>query len=332
MLKKRPKDIALLWKLAERARASKDSPVERKWLSRIETTDKTIGKEAAAQASWRKAEIAVADRLRKEARALALAHLRKYPANPQEALAVLAAAGADKKTLEAEYKRVIAATSDGSELNSLVYTALGAGAFDAALLAAEKQVKLTPDEANPYDSLAEVHHYRGDRDKAIATEKIGLGKKAAPALLAGMRDNLKRFETAGASSDVRAPGSFEHIFDRKMLFTSAASSDPIAITRHMFDSEKGAISKACSPKAHGLESAVVRVTIGQGAKLAKVEVLEPNAGDALSRCIGDAMRAIRIPADSKPVRVLIEVPFDPSAAPKPAPRTTPARKRPVPLT
>jgi hypothetical protein len=274
----------------------------------------------------------VADRLRKEARGLALAHLRKYPANPQEALAVLAAAGADKKTLEAEYKRVIAATSDGSELNSLVYTALGAGAFDAALLAAEKQVKLSPDEANPYDSLAEVHHYRGERDKAIATEKIGLGKKATPALLAGMRDNLRRFETAGASSDVRAPGSFEHIFDRKMLFTSTASSDPIAITRHMLDSEKGAISKACSPKAHGLASAVVRVTIGQGARLSKVEVLEPNAGDALSRCISDAMRAIRIPADSKPVRVLVEVPFDPSAAPKPAPRPTPARKRPVPLT
>jgi thiol-disulfide isomerase/thioredoxin len=313
LVKKRPRDLQLLWKLAERARASKNVTAERSWLAKIESADRTPKKEDAAQAAWRKAELAVSDRLKSDARKLALAHLKKYPGQPMEALEVLAAAGADKKTLEAEYKRVIAATSDTGTLNSLVYTALGAGAYDAALMAAEKQVKLEPDEANPYDSLSEVHHYRGDKDKAIATEKIGLGKKATPGLLAGMRDNLKRFENGGTSSDVRLPGSLDQIFDRKMLTASSSARDPAAITKHMFDSEKGSVTKACSPKAGGLQSALVRIAIGGDSKISKVEVLEPGASSALSRCVADAVRAIRIPADSQAVRVLVEVPFDPSA-------------------
>lgn len=318
LLKKRPGDMGLLKQMAQRSRASKDLAAERTWLGKIEAADRSPTKDDAAEAAWRRAELAVSDRLKKDARKLALAHLRKYPGNSELALAVLAAAGADKKTLEAEYKRVIAATSDGGALNQLVYNALGAGALDAALMAAEKQVKLSPEEANPYDSLAEAHHYRGDKDKAVATEKIGMGKKADPGLLAGMRDNLKRFEAGiGPSGDVRSPGSLERIFEPKMLLVSGASSDPVAITRHMFDTEKGAITKACSPKARGLESAVVRVTIGKDAKLSKVEVLEPKASEGLSRCVGDAVRAIRIPADSPATRVLFEVPFERVAAAPP---------------
>jgi thioredoxin-like negative regulator of GroEL len=329
LIRKRPRDLGLLWKMAERARASKNVTAERTWLAKIEATDRTPAREDAAQAAWRKAELSVSVRLKSDARKLALAHLKKYPGQPEEALAVLAAAGADKKTLEAEYKRVIAATTDAGTLNSLVYTALGAGAFDAALMAAEKQVKLSPDEANPYDSLAEVHHYRGDRDKAIATEKIGLGKKASPGLLAGMRDNLKRFEGSGTSSDVRVPGSLDQIFEPKMLTVSSSAHDPAAITKHMFDSEKGSVTKACSAKAGGLESALVRIAIGEGAKISKVEVLEPGASSALGRCVNDAVRAIRIPADSPAVRVLVEVPFDPAAAPKPAPAPKPTPARPA---
>lgn len=329
LLKKRPKDIGLLWQMAQRSRAGKDLAGERTWLGKIEAADRSPDKTDAAKAAWRRAEMGVSERLRKDARQLAVAHLRKYPAAPMQALALLAATGADRKTLEAEYKRVINATSDGGMLNQLVYTALGAGALDAALLAAEKQVKLSPDEANPYDSLAEVHHYRGDKDKAIATEKIGLGKKASPELLAGMRDNLKRFESGGQSGDVRVPGSLDRIFEPRMLLVSSGASDPVAITKHMLDTEKGAVTKACSPNARGLESAVVRVTIGKDAKLAKVEVLEPKATDALRKCVGDAVRAIRIPADNPAARVLFEVPFDPTAVQK-LPTRLPGAKKPAP--
>jgi thiol-disulfide isomerase/thioredoxin len=329
LLKERPKDIGLLWQMAQRARASKDIAAERSWLGKIEAVDKSPAKDEASKAAWRRAELAVSDRLNKDARKLALAHLRKYPGNPAQALAVLAAAGADKKTLEAEYKRVIEATSDGGTLNNLVYTALGAGAFDAALAAAQKQVKLSPEEANPYDSLAEVHHYRGEKDKAIATEKTGMSKKAPPELLAGMRDNLRRFESSGPSGDVRVPGSLDRIFESKMLLASSAAADPVAITKHMLDVEKASVTKACSPKSKGLESALVRVTIGKDAKLGKVEVLEPGAGDGLKKCLADSVRAIRIPADNPPARVLIEVPFDPTAVPK-LPTRFPAAKKPAP--
>lgn len=329
LLKKRPRDVGLLWQMAQRSRAGKDVAAERTWLGKIEAADRSPGKADAARAAWRRAELTVSERLRKDARQLATAHLRKYPAVPMQALALLAATGADRKTLEAEYKRVIDATSDAGMLNQLIYTALGAGALDAALMAAEKQVKLTPDEANPYDSLAEVHHYRGEKDKAVATQKTGLGKKAPPELLAGMRDNLKRFERGGPSGDVRTPGSLDRIFEPRMLLVSSASSDPVAITKHMLDNEKGSITKACSPKARGgMESAVVRVVIGKDARLAKVEVLEPGASAGLAKCVADAVRAIRIPADNPPARVLIEVPFDPAAAVPPTrfPSKTPARR------
>lgn len=330
LLRQRPKDVRLLWQMAQRARSARDLTGERTWLGKIESVDRSPDRAEAAKAAWRKTEVEVAERLKKDARRLAIAHLRKYPRAPMQALALLAAAGADRKTLEAEYKRVIDATSDGGTLNNLVYTALGAGAFDAALAAAEKQVKLSPDEANPYDSLAEVHHYRGDKDKAIATQKIGLGKKAEPGLLAGMRDNLARFESgSGPSGDVRQPGSFERILEPKMLLSGGAQPDPVAITKHMLDSEKAAVTRACSGKAKGLESALVRVTIGKGATLSKVEVLEPGAGKELSKCVADAVRAIRIPADSPPARVLVEVPFDPSAAPK-LPTRFPAARKPAP--
>ncbi|HEU5055816.1 MAG TPA: thioredoxin family protein [Kofleriaceae bacterium] len=330
LLKQRPKDVGLLWQMAQRSRSGGDVAGERTWLGKIEAVDRSPERREAARAAWRRAEMAVSDRLKKDARRLAIAHLRKYPKAPMQALALLAASGADRKTLEAEYRRVIDATSDGGMLNNLVYTALGAGALDAALLAAEKQVKLSPEEANPYDSLAEVHHYRGDKDKAIATQKLGLGKKAEPGLLAGMRDNLARFESgSGPSGDVRQPGSFDRILEPKMLLSDGTQADPVAITRHMLDSEKGAVTKACSPKAKGFESAVVRVTIGKDAKLAKVEVLEPGAGEALTRCLVGAVRAIRIPADNPAARVLIEVPFDPAAVPK-VPVRFPAAKKPAP--
>jgi hypothetical protein len=330
LLKQRPKDVGLLWQMAQRARSSRDPNGERTWLGKIEAVDRSPERKDAAKASWRKTEMVVSERLQKEARRLAIAHLRKYPRAPMQALALLAASGADRKTLEAEYKKVIEVTTDGGMLNNLIYTALGAGALDAALMAGEKQVKLGPEDPNPYDSLAEVHHYRGDKDKAVATQKIGLGKKAEPAMLAGMRDNLARFESgSGASGDVRQPGSFERILEPKMLFAGGPTNDPVAITKHMLDSEKGAVSKACSPKAKGLQSAVVRVTIGKDARLAKVEVLEPGAGDGLRKCVVDAVRAIRIPADNPAARVLIDVPFDPAAAPR-VPTRFPGAKKPAP--
>lgn len=309
LLKKRPRDLALLTQMAQRARASDDAVAERRWLRKIEAADRSPGRPEAASASWRQAELRVVARLEAEARRAAQAHLRRFPGMPMQALAVLAASGADRKTLEAEYRRVFAAVNDPGQLNGLVYNALGAGAFDAALLGAQKQVKLAPEEANPYDTLAEVHNYRGEKDKAVATEKLGMTKKVEPELLVAMRENLARFEAGGRTPDARAPSSFDRLFESKMLFTAGDSRDPGAITRRMFDDKKAVISEACSAKAKGLKSALMRLTVGAGAVLSKVEVLEPDATAALKKCMVDAARKLTIPADNPAVRVLVEVPF-----------------------
>ena len=193
--------------------------------------------------------------------------------------------------------------------------------------------KLTPDEANPYDSLAEAHNHRGEKDKAIATAKTGIGKKGPPELIAGMKDNLKRFETATRTSDLRIPASLDRAFEPRALTTSAAASDPVAITKHMLDDAKPAVTKACSAKAGKLESAVVRITIGKNAVLERVEVLEPSAGKPLQKCLADAVRALKIPADNPAAKVLIEVPFDPASVPKtsaakpPTGKASPGKKK-----
>jgi tetratricopeptide (TPR) repeat protein len=305
--------------MATRLRSKNDLRGERTWLGKIEAADRSADRKDAARASWRQVEIRVTDQLLRESRKAAVAHLRKYPGAPMQALAVLAATGADRKTLESEYKRVIDATRDPGMLNQLVYNALGAGALDAALLAADKQVKLDPDNPNAYDSLAEVHNYRKDKVKALATARLGLGKKPEAAMAAAMKENMARFESGGPTGDARPPGSLERVFEPRNLF-GAAVGDAASITEHMFDSEKHAVTKACSGKARALKSALVRVTIGKGAVLSKVEVLEPDASSALKKCVVEAVRAIKIPADNPAVRVVIEVPFEaqPAAPSKPA--------------
>lgn len=309
-LKKNPRDLGLLWHMAQRARSTGDEAGERRWLRRIVSADRAAGKPDAARASWRLAELSVTQRLGAQARAAALKQIRTYPASGEQALAVLAAAGASVKELESAYAKVIAATSDPSTLNRLIYTALGAGAHDAALAAAEKQVSLNPDDPNSYDSLAEVHNYRGDRDKAVATVKTGLGKKGPPQILAIMRENMRRFERGGPSPDVREAGSFDRVLESRFLFSSARPSDPESVTRRMLESEKHALSSACAGLAGRLESALLRVTIGASARVSRVEVLEPGAGARLKKCLIDAARRLPIPADNPEARVVIDVPLE----------------------
>jgi tetratricopeptide (TPR) repeat protein len=136
---------------------------------------------------------------------------------------------ADAKALVA---KVLEAQTDDELVNSYVYIALAAGATDAALAAAERVVA-HKHLAQYLDTLAEVHHARGERDKALAVEDeaIALDPKLKElvtnrARFATSRQDSREVRTARARAEaLRA--RFEHI-DELPDADLPSDADPIA--------------------------------------------------------------------------------------------------------
>ncbi len=61
--------------------------------------------------------------------------------------------------------------------NVLAYVYNDLGDFDKSIWAIDKYISLVPDEANPYDSRADLYAYNGRLDEAIESYKKALGKK-----------------------------------------------------------------------------------------------------------------------------------------------------------
>jgi hypothetical protein len=133
---------------------------------------------------------------RPDARAL-LAFLRAHPGIYSErGLAALLLSDLPRAEL-AEFLVEAAQPLDAHAQNGLVYLALAAHAYDAALTLAQLAVKRVPDAAH-WDSLAEVHYYRGEAVAAVAFAKKALEREPANT---GFQRNLRRFERAdGAPS------------------------------------------------------------------------------------------------------------------------------------
>lgn len=302
-LAKSPDDVRILWALAARAQARHDDAARRRWLSKIEAADKTPPRAEAAEAAWQRIGLELAEKLRQAARPLLIAYAHGHPGRAAHALELAAAAGADKASLDAELRRAADAT-EGDELNNLVYAGLASGALDAALYAAERQQKKSPDDANALDTLAEVHHYRGEHDRAIALEKQALAKMPdSPALAA----DLARFEKRSddPSPDVQKPSLVGDLLPDDGRFQMPPAS-PAELAKRQFAYESARVAAACGGSwPAGLDEAYVRITIGRAAHAEAVELLEPRASAAFKRCVAAAVKAIAVPADSAPARFVV---------------------------
>lgn len=305
--KANPADVDVLWLLAKRAQSKNDLAAARARLAQIEAADKTTEHRDAADAGWQRVELELRDRFEKEVRAQMSGYLDKYPADGEPALRMLVAAGADEKTTSGALTKLIDASSEEYTLNSLVYTSLSVGALDAALLAAEKMVKVAPDDPNAYDCLAEVYNYRGDRDQALATEKKGLAMPKVDGEMASvMRANLKRFETGGPSADVKPAPKLPSLVSPAPSSPRDGAMTPETAARVLYSKKAFEIGGKCAPKAKRLEEAYVRISFGPG-KVERVEVLEPAASPALRKCLDGAVRAVELPAEQKPTRIVLPI-------------------------
>ena len=314
-LESEPGNLALLHLMANRARSRGDMADLKSWLAKIEARDKSEGRDDAAMAAWEQVGIEMRDVVADKAKTLARSYLERYPAVPGDALALLAASGADRAAVEAAYVKPIEAAK-GGRLNLLVYSALGAGAYDAALKAAQRQLELIPDDANSYDTLAEVYNYRGDKETAVQMSKKGLAMKDIPPdLAAGMRQNLARFERGGRDSAIK-PSSLDRLLMPRTSLREV--TDPVEAAKRQFSHETERLG-ACSERPEGMSEVWVRIRLGTGNRPEKVEVLEPGAPAALRRCVEEALMGVEVPADNQPSTVVMAL-----GLPKPKPVETEA--------
>jgi tetratricopeptide (TPR) repeat protein len=308
-LARHPRDLQLLWALARRAESRHDVPRALKLLSRIEQADDSQAHAEAGRAAWERQELALRDSNARRVTEAVLDQVKRYPGQATQALPLLGATGADRKITAAAFERVIAATAEAPRLNQLIYDALAVGQFDAALAAAQKQLLAQPNDPNAYDSLAEVYNYRHQKAEALATEQKGLAMpNLQPDLARAMRANLKRFETGGESGDVRPARELSSPLEPAPA-PAARSTAPREVTERLYAHEAAAITRGCADKAGGLEEAWVRIVVGSGARVEKVELLEPGATAALRKCLEKGVRAVVLPADSPPVRVTMALPL-----------------------
>jgi hypothetical protein len=303
-LKKTPDDVRLLWAMATRAEARHDDAARRRWLLRIEVADKTPVRVEAAEAAWQRLKLDVHDKLDATLRPMLLAFAHAHPSRAGTALALAAEVGADKATVDAELRRAADAAT-GDELNDLVYFALGAGALDAALYAAERQRKLLPDDTNLLDTLAEVHHYRGEHDRAIALEKEAMARAPGSPTLAA---NLLRFEKRGGdpSPEVQKPSLVGDLLPDDGGGFQMPQTPPAELAKRQFAHESARVAAACAKSwPQELDEAYVRITLGTSPHAEAVEMLEPRAPAAFKRCVAATVKSVAIPADSPAVRFVV---------------------------
>lgn len=126
----------------------------------------------------------------------AVALVRADPASAERDDVILATVGSTRPAEEAKslVAKVLESKTDSDQRNSLVYVALAAGATDAALVAAKRNVEADR-SAQRLDTLAEVHHARGERERALAIEDEALGMSRGGPHEAVLMENRLRFAT-----------------------------------------------------------------------------------------------------------------------------------------
>jgi thiol-disulfide isomerase/thioredoxin len=304
-VRKNPGDVDALWLLANRAQARGELAAMRSWLSKIESGDADPRKEAAAEAAWTRIESELAEKQQQEVRAAALAYSSRYPLHSQQAIKALAGAGADRATLEKELARAVEASGKDDDLNGLVYLALSVGAFDAAVLAGEKQVQLFPGDANAMDSLSEAYNYRGEKEKALANQRQALELKDLPAeQKAALEANMKRFQTGAPTTDVPPRPVLASPLEPSAQ--AARPKDATAAARTLYTKNAALIASKCAAKKKGLDEVYVRIRVGDG-KVDKIDVLEPAAPAALKKCLAAAIRDVKVPLEQKSAKVTLSL-------------------------
>jgi len=269
----------------------------------------------AADATWEVSHIRGGDRRREALVRDAADFARRFPASSHayEALEIAVFSGdlpaAQTKALVAAY--VTAHLDRADALNAVVYLALAAGVPDEAQRAAERQRALQPDDANPYDTLAEVLHHLGQSDRALALSDEGL-RKAKPSERGPMQENRERFVRGKKEPwpDADAPRQRVQRWLAQASRVPSLDGDgngaeedrgggPEQEVMAFYGAMRGILhdaAAACSRDRGKLSEAYVRFRLGDGEGPPRaVVVLEPDATPQLKKCLAGFFARARLP-------------------------------------
>ncbi len=283
------------------------------YYDRAAAADRGNREGVAATARWEGMELRRYHRVRANLVRDWASYIARYPTsdNAIETFATVSTSGELPKKQIAGLARLIldAIPDEPSRLNEATYIFLAGGANDAALIAARRQAKLSTDQANPHDSLAEALYYSGKKAAAVAESKKAVA--LAPAdQKAIYQANLKRFEgpTFTPSRDVESnrklandmlralPG--EDPVAQRAQQTAPQAVDMTAVQARAFYTAAGRVfqsaANACKAKAGKMEEVYVRLEL-DGATPKKVVVLEPGAPSRLKRCLKRELSAAALP-------------------------------------
>lgn len=269
-----------------------------------------------AEAEWRVLLADQRDAARTRAVKAGVKYLQKFPSSEHatQVFAFVALSGdAPPRTVTKLARGQVELHKDNADaLNALVYILLAAEQYDVALDAAKRQVALRPDDPNVYDTLAEVFHYKRDRDAALAASDTALAKAGSSPLLPAFKENRARFQAPDwqACPDVAkngdAGGSLAFLFESPAEEPAASSpADParVAATK-FFASARKAYSRVgvrCAKYRNELDSAHVHIIVNpKGGAPSKIYVLEPSASKPLRKCIVKAFADEKLPPPPAP--------------------------------
>jgi len=151
-----------------------------------------------------------------------LEEVRRDPALATEEELIIATieSGVPADVVREIYRKAMTGAHEDRK-NTLVYLALAAGATEEALVAAKANAAARP-VPQFLDTLAEVHHVRGDRVRALAVEDEAITAASGAVLEKALKRNRARFASGRQDSDevkrARARATamrerFEHVDD-----------------------------------------------------------------------------------------------------------------------
>lgn len=282
-------------------------------LPQLKRAAATASPALASEVAWDTMNVRRMSAVRAHAVADVTEFVRAYPASPHaaEALTFASVGTPIRPALRHELWTAIltAHAADSAALNELIYSALAAGELDAALVSA-----LTLDgDPDLLDTLAEVHHYRGDRVAALASEDraiVAASADARPSLV----QNRARFadERFVDSPDVTAVRTRVAAFWTQQGTLAMTQDSPSSLEASELPAELRAsleaymaaqtaavaqVSRACARFAAGTPALDIVVS-GDSTRVGGITVAlsKPGAPAPLHACIDQEFAKITLPA------------------------------------
>jgi hypothetical protein len=242
-----------------------------------------------------------------------VAAVRADPALALEEDVILATVGSTLPPAEAKalVTTVLAAQTEPARRNAFVYIALAAGAADAALVAAKLNV--AGDRSGQLlDTLAEVHHVRGERETALAIEDEALGLSRGASHEKTLAANRKRFAT-GRQDAPEVKAARARAESLRTRFETVDALDPAPDVLHVDDEYMtrmraaaqvqealvAGVTKQCRRWA-GETSMLYARTFQKNERIASVTVFtDGSAAPALTACVRRVLDGAALPNASR---------------------------------